>query len=214
MNFRKTLITIISLVLLSFSVNVQADNMPANIVGVYDKMPGAEFKYDGNTVEVVEYMSFYCHTCYDFEKSIPVIKGNFPKKIKWKIIPIYWGEHGSPIPGEAYLIAEEMGKGEAMKNALFDAQMVQKKDIANFDVLEAIGKAVGLGPEFGERLRAREKSVEAQKALDMAKQVGINETPTIVIAGNLKTDPHAMDHNLDTFRTNIMVIIKSILQAE
>ena len=214
MNIRKTLITIISLVLLSLSVNVQAGNMPANIVGVYDKLPGAEFKFDGKTIEVVEYMSFYCHTCYDFEKSIPIIKGNFPKKIKWKIIPIYWGEHGSPIPGEAYLIAREMGKGEAMKNALFDAQMVQKKDIADFNVLETIGKEIGLGPKFGERLRAREKSVEAQKALDMAKKVGINETPTIVIAGNLKTDPHAMNHNMDTFRANMIAILMSIFNSK
>ena len=173
-----------------------------------------EFEFDGKTIEVVEYMSFYCHTCYDFERSIPVIKGNFPKKIKWTTIPIYWGEQGSPKPGEAYLIAIDMGKGEAMKKALFDAQMVQKKDIADINVLESIGKEIGLNTEFGKRLRSGEKSGEAQKALAMAKKIGINETPTIVIAGNIKTDPHAMDHKLDLFRDNVMVILQSILKTK
>ena len=45
----------------------------------------------------------------------------------------------------------------------------------------------------------------------MAQKVGINETPTVVIAGNLKTDPHPMNHDLDTFKTNIMAIIHSIV---
>jgi hypothetical protein len=112
--------------LLAINTSLQAGTSPT-IVGIHEKLPGATYKFDGKAVEVIEYMSFYCHTCYDFERSIPVIKGNFPKKIKWITIPIYWGEHGSPKPGEAYLIAIDMGKGEAMKKALFNAQMVQKK---------------------------------------------------------------------------------------
>ncbi len=214
MSKKKTLMALISLALLLLAVNARSVEMPATIVGIFDKIPGAEFKFDGKTVEVVEYMSFYCHTCYDFEKAIPVIKGNYPGKVKWKIVPLYWGDQGSPKPGEAYLIAEEMGRGEAMKKAIFDAQMVQKIDIADIAVLEAIGKEVGLGPEFGKKLRSGEKEAETQSALDMAKKVGINETPTIVIAGNIKTDPHKMEHNLYIFRTNIMSIIKSILNQK
>ena len=101
-----------------------------------------------------------------------------------------------------------------MRKAIFDAHMVQKKDIADINVLEGIGKEVGLGPEFGKKLRAGEKSGEAQKALDLANKVGINETPTLVIAGNLKTDPHRMNHDLDTFRINIMAIIHSIVNEK
>lgn len=200
-------------ILLLMIISSHAGTLPA-IVGVYDTLPGEEFKYDGKTVEVVEYMSFYCHTCYDFEKSIPVIRGNYPGKVTWKTVPIYWGDHGSPKPGEAYLIAEEMGKGEAMKKALFDAHMIQKKNIADITILEEIGREVGLGPEFGKKLRAGAKAGETRKALAMAQKVGINETPTIVIAGSIKTDPHAMDHKIDLFRDNIIVILKSILKAQ
>ena len=201
------------IILQAMNTSLQAGTSPT-IVGIYDKIPGATYKFDGKTVEVIEYMSFYCHTCYDFERSIPVIKGNFPKKIKWTTIPIYWGDHGSPKPGEAYLIAIDMGKGEAMKKALFDAHMVQKKDIADFNVLESIGKEIGLGPEFVKRLKSGEKVGEAQKVLEMAQKVGINETPTIVIAGNIKTDPHAMDHKIDLFRDNIILILKSIFKTK
>ena len=182
-----------------------------SIKGTYTQLPGKKFKFDGKTVEVMEFLSFYCHTCYNFENSIPVIKGNFPKKIKWKVIPMYWGK-GSPKPGEAYLLAKEAGKGEEMKKALFDAQMVQKRDIGNMEVLESIGTKLGLGFDFTKKLRSGEKAKEVQKGMDMAKAYNVDETPTLIIAGNIMVNPHAVDHNIDAFRANVITILKSIFK--
>ncbi len=196
---------------LAMSISLYAGSSPT-IMGEHTKLKGENFTYDGKTVEVIEFMSFYCHTCYDFEKAIPVIKGNFPKKIKWKTVAIYWGDHGSPKPGEAYLLAEEAGKGEAMKKALFEAQMVEKRDIADVKVLEDIAGKLGLGSDFSKKLRSGEKAAETQKSLDMARKYGVNETPTLIIAGNIKTDPHAMNHDLERFKTNTLAILASILK--
>ncbi len=202
---------ILAVMILLTSVSLYAGSSPT-IEGVHTKLPGKKFNFDGKTVEVVEFMSFYCHTCYEFEKYIPVIRGNFPKKIKWTIVPVYWGDNGSPKPGEAYLLAEEAGKGEEMKKALFEAHMVQKADIADINVLEEIAGKIGLGPEFGKKLRNGDKAAESQEALKMAKKAGVNETPTLVIAGNIKTDPHAMNHDLSVFKINALAIIDSILK--
>ena len=136
MVLRKLFVVLVSLVLLSLSA--QAGESPS-IKGSYTQLPGYKFKFDGKKIEVIEFLSFYCHSCYSFERSIPVIKGNFPKKIKWKVVPIYWGD-GSPKPGEAYLLAEALGKGEQMKNAIFNDHSVEKKDIGNVEVLEGIGR--------------------------------------------------------------------------
>lgn len=181
------------------------------IKGKYTAVPGKEFKYDGKTVEVLEFLSFYCGTCYEFEKSIPVIKGNFPKKLKWKLVPVYWGS-GSPKPGEAYFLAEEAGKGEEMKKALFKAHFVDKKDIGNVEVLESIGAQVGMGFDFSRKLRSGAKAAEARKALDMAREYQIEETPTLIIAGNIATNPHAAGHDMNDFRNNVMSILRSIIK--
>ncbi len=191
---------------------VQAEQ-PPSIQGVYTRLPWPEFKFDGETVEVIEFLSFYCYSCYAFERSIPIIKGNFPKKIRWKTIPIYWGK-GSSKPGEAYLLAEELGKGEEMKKAIFKAHFVEKRDIGNMDVLESIAREIGLGKEFGQRLRAGDKADEAQEALKMAGMYRVEETPTIVIAGNIMTNPHPFNHNMDAFRQNIIMILTGILQPD
>ncbi len=211
MTFKKMPVMLIFSVLVLVSVSVFAGEKPS-VKGLYTELPGRQFKFDGKTVEVIEFLSFYCHTCYNFEHSIPVIKGNFPKKIRWKIIPIYWG-NGSPKPGEAYLLAEEAGKGEEMKKALFNAQMIQRRDIGDIDVLESIGVKSGLGFDFSRRLRAGDKSAEVKKGMEMAKSYNVTETPTLVIAGNIMTSPDAVDHNLDALRANVIMIIKSILQS-
>ncbi len=181
------------------------------IKGVYTRLPGHQFKSDGKTVEVIEFLSFYCDGCYAFEKSIPVIKGNFPKKIKWKTLPIYWGK-GSPKPGEAYFLAEEAGKGEKMKEALFRAHFIEKKNIGDVKVLEEIGQKIGFGIDFSKRLRSGDKAKDVQKALDLAGTYGVEETPTLIIAGNIATNLHPFDHNTDAFRENVMTILRSILK--
>lgn len=203
-------ITISLLILLSMSIRLNAGDAPA-IMGEHTILEGEKFKFDGKTVEVVEFMSFYCGTCYNFESAIPEIKNSFPKKIKWKSLPIYWSGHGAPKPTEAYFLAEDAGKGEEMKKALFEAQMVQKLDIADVNVLEDIANKIGLGFEFSKKLRQGEKAAEAKQAVALAKKYTVNGTPTLIIAGNIKTDS-AMSHDLNEFKMNAMVIIASILK--
>ncbi len=212
MNIKRFLgLSITAVILVAISISLHAGTSP-NIVGTHTKVPGENFKFDGKTVEVIEFMSFYCHTCYDFERAIPVIKGNFPKKIKWKTVPVYWSDHGSPKPGEAYLLAVDAGKGEAMKKALFKAQMVEKRDIADLKVLNDIAASLGLGPDFIKKLKSGAKAKEAREAVAMSQKYQIGETPTLIIAGNIKTDPHAMDHDLNLFMNNALAIIASILR--
>ena len=196
--------------LILLPVAVFAASAP-EIKGKYTAVPGKEFKYDGKTVEVMEFLSFYCGTCYEFEKSIPAIKGNFPKKLKWKLVPVYWG-NGSPKPGEAYFLAEEAGKGEQMQKALFKAHFVDKKDIGSVEVLESIGAQIGMGFDFSMKLRSGAKAQEAAKALAMAREYRIEETPTLIIAGNIATNPHAAGHDMNDFRNNVLSILRSIIK--
>jgi len=208
MIFKKMFLVLTLLAAAFLPLSAEAET---SIKGIYTQLPGHQFKFDGKTVEVIEFLTFYCDGCYSFERAIPVIKGNFPKKIKWKTIPIYWGK-GSPKPGEAYFLAEEAGKGEKMKEAIFRAHFVEKKNIGDIKVLEDIGEKIGLGVSFSKRLRAGDKAKDVQKALDMARTYGVNETPTLIIAGNIMTNPHVFIHDIDAFRDNVMTILRSILK--
>ncbi len=205
MSFKKFLVMLISLILLTLSVNAE-ENPP--IKGIYTQLPGFKFNFDGKKVEVIEFFSFYCSHCYEFEKSIPVIKGNFPKKIQWKNVPVYWGK-GSSKPSEAYLLAEDEGKGEQMKKALFDALFIEKRDIGDISFLESIGAKLELSFDFSRRLRAGDKEKEANAALTMMEAYSVEGTPALIIAGNIKV---VSGRTQDALRDNTITILNSILK--
>jgi thiol:disulfide interchange protein DsbA len=207
MNFKRIFAVVIMLL---FSLSAYAGQDSA-VKGVYEKLSDQKHTFDGKQIEIIEFLSFYCGHCYHFEKAIPVIKGNFPKKIRWKTIPIYWGD-GSPKPGEAYFLAEEAGKGEEMKKALFHALFVEKRDIGKIEVLEDIGMKAGLGFDFSRRLRTGEKAKQVGEAILMSNTYGIDETPTLIIAGNLKTKPGMFQGNLEIMKDNTITVLKSIFK--
>lgn len=207
---RAKILFVIFVCLFLVSSVVEAEESPS-IRGVYTRVLGQNYNYDGEKVEIIEFLSFYCGHCYQFEKSIPIIKGNFPKKITWKTIPIYWGK-GSPKPGEAYLLAQESGKGEEMKKAIFNAIFVDKKNIGDITVLEEIGAKLDLGFDFSRRLRAGDKAKEAEDALSLAKTYGVNSTPSLIIAGNIMSSPGQVGKGIDGFRDNAIAILISILK--
>ena len=205
--FLKKLFVVFTLLIMT-SFSVHAETRPA-IKGTYENVPGIQFNFDGKQVEIIEFFSFYCGHCFEFEKSIPVIKGNFPKKIKWRQVPIFWGE-GSPKPGEAYFLAKDAGKGEEMKKAIFKALFIDGKDIGKVEVLEELGAEIGLGFDFSRKLRTGEKAGEVGKAILMTKTYGIEETPVLIIAGNIKTSPHMLEHSMSNLKDNAITILKSL----
>lgn len=206
MFLKKLLVVFTLLIMTSFSVH--AETRPA-IKGTYINVPDVQFKFDGKQVEIIKFFSFYCGHCFEFEKYIPVIKGNFPKKTKWRQVPIFWGK-GSPKPGEAYFLAKDAGKGEEMKKAIFTAIFKEGKDIGKVEVLEELGAKIGLGFDFSRKLRTGEKAGEVGQAILMTKTYGIEETPVLIIAGNIKTSPHMINHSMSNLRDNAITIIKSL----
>ena len=76
--FKKMLLVLLLLAVAFSPLRVEAETF---IKGVHTKLPLHQFKFDGKTVEVIEFMSFYCDGCYSFERAIPAIKGNFPKRL-------------------------------------------------------------------------------------------------------------------------------------
>ncbi len=208
MRLRKILLL---MTLILFSASAYAEQV-TDVEGVYDRLDDVKFSFDGKQVEIIEFLSFYCMHCYHFEKAIPVIKGNFPKRIKWTTVPIYWGS-GSPKPGEAYFLAVEAGKGEEMKKALFEAALVDKRDIGNIEVLDDIGMKIGLGFDYSRRLRAGEKAKEVGEAVLKSTAYKIDETPSLIIAGNLKTNPGMFEGNVDLLRENVIIMLKSIFRS-
>jgi thiol:disulfide interchange protein DsbA len=171
--------------------------------------------YEPGKVNITEFMKFNCGHCYALNSQIPALKQKYGDRLEITYIPMLWRtvpqEAGFEKSIEAYILAKKMGKGEEMKDALFKAEFVDKKDLTSVAVLGDIGKSVGLGDDFVKALNNGDAKDEATANINLAESFQVDETPTIIINGNLKVNPSMTNEDMDAMAKNLDTIINSLL---
>lgn len=161
-------------------------------------------------VRVTEFADFFCPHCHMFEQTaIPLLQREFGDRVEVDMVgyPVIPGM--LPTPFIMYEQAKLMGKGDAMKAALF--RTIHRDKIVMFDrtVRAVLASEVGLDPVAFEAGLASGLPAEAFKeGRRWGERVGISSTPTVVLDGNIKLEgDHLTPDNLKT-------VIRSILDAD
>lgn len=83
---------------------------------------------------------------------------------------------------EAFAVARDAGRGEAMAHGLFRAHFVQGRDLGEIDTLVAVGEAAGVdGAALRAALASRVRSEEVAAGLARAAEMGVTAVPTFWI---------------------------------
>jgi thiol:disulfide interchange protein DsbA len=146
-------------------------------------------------VKVVEFMKFDCIHCYNLHNEMPQILKKYGNKVQIVYVPIVFpGQSTKSI--EAYIIAQQMGKGENMSDALFTAKFEKGLDIMeSTSDLENVAASIGLGTDFNSKLEGKDAEGAARANLALMTIHGVDSTPTIFVNGK-QIGPLATD--LDT----------------
>lgn len=142
----------------------------------------------GGRLEVVEVINFKCPHCFEVQKSFHGWMERNQGRVAIRMIPVFWGRQ-TDTPVRAYWAAHFMGKGEAMKMAIFTAHFEDNRDIENPEDLADLAREAGLDPQqFKEQMNAF--GVLAKVAQGKAQQAafGVNSTPTFVINGRYRVN--------------------------
>ncbi len=183
-------ILVIAAVLYSLSVpGKPQEKLPTSGEYVKLNMPST---YEPGKVKIIEFLKFDCSHCYDLHKDMPQLLKKYGDNVSITYVPIVWpGQSTKSI--DAYIIAEQVGKGEEMRDALFQARFVNGTDVIESTLaLENVASRIGLGEDFKSKLKDASK---AAPNLELMKKYGVQATPTVIINGNLKVTPTAA--NLD-----------------
>ncbi len=173
--------------------------------------------YEPGKVKIIEFLKFNCGHCYTLHQMLPNLEKKYEDKIELEVtyIPIVWNtiptDRAFIKSNEAYILAEKMGKGKEMRDALFKAYFVDRKDITNIAVLEDIGKNLSLGDEFVTALRNGDAKKEAERDIKLAESYNVVETPTIIINGNLKVTPSIAGGGVESMVIDLDTIIGSFV---
>lgn len=171
--------------------------------------------YEPGKVKITEFLKFNCGHCYSLNQQLPALKKKYGDRLEITYKPMLWRtlpqDQGFRKSIEAYIIAERMGKGEEMKDALFNAMFVEKKDLTSEIMLGDIARSIGLGDAFVTALKNGEAKDEAEADIRLAESYQVDETPTIIINGNLKVNPSMTNEDMVAMASNLDTITGSLL---
>jgi len=171
--------------------------------------------YEPGKVKITEFLKFNCPHCNLFNQQMPALKKKYGDRLEITYKPMLWksvkGDLVFKKSIEAYILAERMGKGEEMKDALFKAMFIENRDLTSELQLGDIGKSVGLGDEFITALKNGDAKDEADADIKLAESFQVDETPTIIINGNFKVTPSMTNEDTTQMVNNLDTIINSLL---
>ncbi|MFZ3169131.1 MAG: thioredoxin domain-containing protein [Candidatus Methanoperedens sp.] len=175
-----------------------------------DNLPADNFKKLNTTIEpgkvkIIEFLNFGCTHCNDLRKDMPQLKKKYGDKVEIIYIPInFRGQSTKSV--EAYLIAEQMGKGDEMLNALFDAKFDKGMDILESTIaIETVAASIGFGADFNQKLESGAMKNAANYNLRLANDYNIAGTPSVFINGKFQEDYSI---------TNIDKVVGSLLSEQ
>lgn len=183
--------------------------------GEYVKLTDKTTTYEPGIVKMTEFMKFNCGHCYTLNQQLPALKKKYGDKLMITYKPMLWRTAANDQQFrksiEAYILAERMGKGEEMKDALFKAMFVDKKDLTSEIILSDIAAGIGLGDDFSTALKNGDAKDEAEADIRLAESFQVDETPTVIVNGNLKITPALTNRDMNQMSANLDAIINSLL---
>ena len=176
--------------------------------GEYEIIEGEPSLHEPGKVILLEFADFYCPHCHMFERVVVTkLQTEFGDKFESRMIgfPVMPGK--LPTAFEMYNQAVTMGKGQRMKEVLF--QSIHDKDIQNFDrtMRSLVLKEVGLDKtEFEAGLASGKPFQTLGKGKEWGERIKVTHTPTVVLDGNIRIK----NINFD----NLKIVIQSILDQD
>jgi thiol:disulfide interchange protein DsbA len=176
--------------------------------GEYEMMEGEPSLHESGKVIMFEFADFYCPHCHMFDHVVVTkLQKEFGDKFEVQMIgfPVMPGK--LPTAFEMYNQAVTMGKGQKMKEVLF--QSIHDKDIQMFDktMRTLVLKEVGLDrTEFEAGLASGKPFRTLGKGKEWGERIKVTHTPTVVLDGNIRIK----NLNFD----NLKIVIQSILDQD
>jgi len=168
--------------ILSMFVETVAAGAPA---GKYEVLETEKTFLVAGKLEVIVFVDFYCHHCLEFDREVlQAILLEYGERLEVKLIglPVIREESNAAI--ELYLAAAHFGKGEVMKELLFN--VIHDPAEPEKSPRELIGAAgLPFDPVFT-LLRSGEINRELQAGIRLAERYGIHATPGVVINGKYR----------------------------
>jgi protein dithiol oxidoreductase (disulfide-forming) len=157
----------------------------------------------GKKIEVIEFFSYACPHCAEFEPTLQSWVKRKPKDVEYKMVPMVFREQWK-APAKLYYTLEAMGLVDKYHQKVYDAIHKQNKELFTDQAVKDWAKSIGIdATKFNEVYDSFGIDAKLQRSASMAKSYGIQFTPAMAINGKYWTGPSMVtspDGGLDSAR--------------
>lgn len=161
----------------------------------YVDIDGRESTHEDGVAKMTVFFDFLCSHCHHFDTVVvPVLQQEYGDQLQIRYVgfPIV-DPKASHIPVLAYYLAEQQGKGDAMRELLFTAIWDHRLDVARPDVLLGIASQAGLDLEaFKSGFNENVMGGKLTDGVAEARAIGAHGTPTILIDNHIRLNDNSL----------------------
>ena len=143
----------------------------------------------GKKVEVVEFFSYACPHCADFQPALDDWLKRKPKDADFRMVPMVFKESWK-APAKLFYTLEAMGALEKMHRKVYDAihkenqQLFTDQAVIDWAAKQGLDKA-----KFEQIYNSFGIDTKVQRSVTMGRAYGVQFTPAIAVGGKYWTGP-------------------------
>ena len=143
----------------------------------------------GRKIEVIEFFSYACPHCGEFEPALQAWLKRKPKDVDYRMVPIVFRAQWK-APAKLYYTLETMGIVEQYHQKVYDAFYKEGKELTSDQAVKDWAKSVGIDPvKFAQNYDSFAVDTKLQRGATIAKAYGVQFTPAIAVNGKYYTGP-------------------------
>lgn len=143
----------------------------------------------GRKIEVIEFFSYACPHCGEFEPALQAWLKRKPKDVDYRMLPIVFRAQWKP-PAKLYYTLETMGIVDQYHQKVYDAFYKEGKELTSDQAVKDWAKSVGIDPvKFAQNYDSFAVDTKLQRGATIAKAYGVQFTPAIAVNGKYYTGP-------------------------
>ena len=140
-------------------------------------------------VEVIEFFSYACPHCAEFEAPLRAWLKNKPQDVDFKTVPVIFRDNWAPL-AKLHFTLESMGQIEKLHGKVFQAMHGEHIDLADNDKLYAwLGKQGVDVEKFKQIYTSFGIDARIEGFKKMAREYNVQFTPVIAVQGKYITGP-------------------------
>jgi thiol:disulfide interchange protein DsbA len=167
----------------------------------------------GKKVEVIEFFSYACPHCAEFEPALQDWLKRKPKDVEYKMVPMVFRDAWKPT-AKLYYTLEAMGLVDKYHGKVYESTL-KNKDLSTDQAVKDWAKDAGIDvAKFNQVYDSFGIDAKVQRSMTAGRAYGVQFTPSLAINGKYYTGPSMVGGGHGTDYKRFFGVVDQLIEME